>query len=37
LNQTLLSLTRGEMPRDTFSHHPAKLLALIDQAEKKGG
>jgi 2-dehydropantoate 2-reductase len=37
LNQTLLSLTRGEMPRDTFSHQPAKLLALIDQAEKKGG
>jgi 2-dehydropantoate 2-reductase len=37
LNHTLLSLTRGEMPRDTFSHQPAKLLALIDQAEKKGG
>jgi 2-dehydropantoate 2-reductase len=37
LNQTLLSLTRGEMPRDTFSQQPAKLLALIDQAEKKGG
>ena len=37
LNQTLLSLTRGEMPRDSFSHQPAKLLALIDQAEKKGG
>jgi len=37
LNQTLLSLTRGEMPRDAFSHQPAKLLALIDQAENKGG
>jgi len=37
LNQTLLSLTRGEIPRDNFSHQPAKLLALIDQGEKKGG
>jgi 2-dehydropantoate 2-reductase len=37
LNQTLLSLTRGEMPRDTYSHQPAKLLTLIDQAEIKGG
>jgi 2-dehydropantoate 2-reductase len=37
LNQTLLSLTRGEIPRDTFAHQPAKLLALIEQTGKKGG
>ena len=39
LNQTLLALTRGEIPRAAYSHQPAKLLALIDQdgVRKKGG
>jgi 2-dehydropantoate 2-reductase len=38
LNQTLQSLTRGEIPRGTFSHQPAKMLALIDPKDNnKGG
>lgn len=29
LNEILLALTSGELPRDTYAHQPAKLLAKI--------
>ena len=30
LNETLLSLTRGELPLDSFKRHPEKLLKLLE-------
>jgi hypothetical protein len=29
LTKTLMSLTRGETPLETFAHQPEKLLSLI--------
>ena len=29
LNETLLQLTRGEIPLETYSHQPKKLLGLV--------
>jgi 2-dehydropantoate 2-reductase len=29
LTETLLALTKGELPLDTYAHRPEKLLALI--------
>jgi 2-dehydropantoate 2-reductase len=35
LNQTLLSLTQGTIPVDTYSHQPDKLIQSIDRASKQ--
>ena len=34
LTETLLSLTRGEMPRNTFSKQPDKLIDLLNKFQK---
>jgi 2-dehydropantoate 2-reductase len=34
LTETLLSLTRGELPRDTFSKQPDKLIAWLDKYQE---
>jgi 2-dehydropantoate 2-reductase len=31
LNNTLLALTQGELPLDTYAHQPEKLLKMLDQ------
>jgi 2-dehydropantoate 2-reductase len=34
LNETLLAMTAGELPVDTFAHQPEKLLRALDTAKR---